>query len=140
MKNSVNSFSTKNISNTFFDSKLLPNTIGNIEGNPLTTLAQYSSAFFSLTSGNTHINQAELDVFNSFNDYAEAMDLLLDKFHAELIMENKTILIFFIVCSIVLFIVMVIFYFLIVMSIISAVKSRINYMEVFWMWYGNAFH
>ena len=32
---------------------------------------------------------------NSFNDYAESMDLLLDKFHAELIMENKTILIFF---------------------------------------------
>ena len=127
---------TKNISNTLFNSKLLPNTIGNIKGDPLTTLMQYNSAFFSLTSGHTRINQADPDVFNfmqnSFNDYAEAMDLLLDKFHAELIMENKTILIFFIVCSIVLFIVMVIFYFLIVMSLISAVKSRINYMEVFY--------
>ena len=127
---------SKLLSNTLFNSQLfLSNTIGNIGGDPLTTLMQYNSAFFSLTSDHARITQTHPDVINfmqnSFNNYTKAMDLLLDKFNTELIIENKSILILFIVCSIILFIVMAIFYFLIIVSLISAVKSRINYMEVF---------
>jgi hypothetical protein len=127
----------KNISNTIFNAQFLQlNETKKMEEDLFQTLIQYNAVFYSLVSSYIPLYQTHPDVsnfmHNSFNDYIDAIKILLDRFMTELKIDNKTIIIYFIVFSILLFIITLIFYILIVLNFISATKSKINYMQVFY--------
>ena len=93
-------------------------------------------AFYNLASCYTPLFQNHTDLYNfmqnSFNNYTEAIDILLDNYNAELKIEHKKLLIFIILCVIIFLSFIILFCILIVMSFISAAKRRIIYMHVFY--------
>ena len=114
----------------------LNNNYGSIEANVLSTLIQYNTAFYNIAFSYIPIEQNHSDLYNymsnGFNEYAKAMDIMIDLYKKELNIQKKSILIIIILALIIIFFVLVLFCILIYNSYISSVKRRINYMQVFY--------
>ena len=127
----------KNFSETIFNSKyIIENNVGTIDVSVLSTLIQYNAAFYSLASSSISIEQNHPDlynyIYNSFNNYRNAILLLKEKYNLELEVQKIYIEYIFSIISIMAFIITVIGNFYVVKSFISGAKRRINYMQVFY--------
>ena len=127
----------KSLSETTLESKYTSaKGFGQIEANILTTLMQYNTVFYNLASRYNPLYQNVTDVYifldNSYNNYLNALVILLDNYGKELKKQNKDILIYSILCIILVLIMFVIFSFFVILSFISATINRINYMKVFY--------
>jgi hypothetical protein len=114
----------------------LNNNFGSIEDNILSTLTQYNTALYNIVFSNIPIEQNHPDLYNymynGFNDYVRAMDIMVDLYNNELKAQKKSILIIMIITLIIFFFVFVLLSILTFISYISSAKRRIDYMQVFY--------
>jgi hypothetical protein len=108
----------------------------NIETDILTTLVQYNNAFYNLVMNNLIIEQDHIElisfIYNSNNEYANGIYLLINIYRSELLTQKKTTIIILISVLIVFFILYLIINIVVAKSFFSAEITRGNYMKVFY--------
>ena len=107
-----------------------------IKGDIFSTLMQYNNAFYNLAMSENIIEQNHPELYNfvhnSFNEYAKGINLLIDIYQSELIIQQiraNTILITLLIVYFLLYLIINIF---VVKIYLSAETTRENYMKVFY--------
>jgi len=115
---------------------LLNNYFGYIETNILSTLTQYNTAFYNVAFSNNPIEQNHPDLYNymynGFNTYVKAMDIVIDLYNNELKTQKKYILIIMILNLFIIFFIFALLSIFTFIYYISSAKRRIDYMQVFY--------
>ena len=128
--------SSQILSESHLNIKMLDNPKIEMEYNILTALVQYNSAFYNLASSTTNINQNHTDlpnyIYNNLNEYKIAFNILIDIFQDELKRCLVSIIIIVIIVAIIILISLIIIYILIIKNFLSSIRTRGNYMKVFY--------
>ena len=128
----------KNISETIIESVFDFGSIekNDIKANLLSTLMQYNSIFYSISSFYSSLHQNHSDMmpffYNSLNNFKRAILIIRDNYNEELYVQKYRIIIYFILNTGISLIIYFLFNFLLVSSFISAAKKRIVYIQVFY--------
>ena len=135
-RHSFSKDTTKNFTQTILSSENRPPFLGKLHGDIISNLIQYNSVFGNLASYSFPINQKNPDIFhfmnNGLNYFSYAISITIDKFYLELKWEKQKTFILFFLTTFSALIIFIIFIYFMVISYISSVKSRINYMKVFY--------
>ena len=128
--------SLKNITDHKLYIRMLNFTKVQFEYDILTALVNYNSAFYNLASSTATLDQNHTDlanyIYNNLNGYKNGMNILIDIFQYELITNLKFIIKNFMIGGIIILILFIIFYILIMKNFFSSIKTRGNYMKVFY--------
>ena len=130
----------KNIENIISKSELIIKMTSkrkiNMSYDILTALMQYSSAFYNLALAPSIIEENYTDVYcfiyNNLNGYKKGINIFIDSLRKQLLVFNEEIIIIFIIFFIFLIICFIILYILIILNFLKSLRSRANYMKVFY--------
>ena len=125
---------SNNTSIDFYTEYNVRGKFGNISGNALQTLIQNNAIFYNLATSPSPIQQNNPDLFNFINNgitFKNALILLRDIYNFELYIQEKYIIIVYIIMSILVFIIFFIISIFMIFGYISTARRRINYMQVF---------
>ena len=126
----------KNFTQTVIILENFPTFLGVVYSDVISSLIQYNSALYNLASCITPLTQNHPEIFNymhnGHNAYISAIMIVINNLKSEFKLLKKRIFILFISSIIIILLIFIIFIFLMVLSYISSVKMRINYMEVFY--------
>ena len=125
------------LSNTYINSTFYSlYKISNISSDILSTLIQYNSALYGISSSYNNLYQNHSDIFsfifNGNNDFKNAILILREKYNDELYIQKTTIIIYFAINSSIILIIYSIFTYFMVSSYISAAKRRVFYIKIFY--------
>ena len=116
--------------------KISKNPIFDINCNIITSLMQYTCAFQNLASSTHIINQNHTDIYNfiynNLYGYKTILNLLIQIYSSELNATSNLILVISIVSSNIIFIIFIVFFAILVKYYLSSIRSRSNYMNVFY--------
>ena len=116
--------------------RMSDNPIIVIEYDILSALVLYNSAFYSLASSTSSINQNHTGlanyIYNNLNECGIGFETLIEIFQNELQTCLKSIILIVIIAAVIILIFDIIIFFLIMKYFISSITTRGNYMKVFY--------
>ena len=125
-----------NLTKTILISDIFPSHLGKIRSDIISNLIQYNAALYNLASSFTPLTPIHPDMqnflFNSFNIFYDAIIYTRDRYKLEFKRKEDFTFILFII-SIAVFLLSLLFVCIfMILSFIDAVKTRTNYMKVFY--------
>ena len=105
-----------------------------VTGDIFTTLMHYNGAYYNLATSPYYLEQNHTDILNflhnSFNDYARAINLLIELYFYELETQANSIKLVIIIILVIFFIIYGIIYALITYYFIATSRKRASYIEI----------
>ena len=133
---SFSGYTLNNLTKSILVSQNFPFYLGEIRSDIISNLIQYNAALFNLASSFTPLTPLHPDMYNfmhnSFNIFYDAIVLTKDRYQIEFKKQKNHTLKLFIISIAVLLLLLIFVCFLMIISFISAVKTRTNYMKVFY--------